>query len=238
MQVAIANPLTDGWLKSIWDSYRIVHPLITVLDPQSQARMIRTLIDVYRHEGYLPDCRMSLCKGWTQGGSNADVLLVDSFVKGLTDGIDWDTGYEALIKDAEDEPPDWKFEGRGQIAEYQSLGYVPMAPSYSRSISRTIEYAYNDFCIAEMAKNTGRHDDYEKYAARSRNWRNMYRRDQKSEVNGKDTGFEGFFQPRYANGSWGHQDPLACSALLDFNGCYLGPNGLETYEGSSWLYSL
>lgn len=63
--------------------------------------MIRTLIDIYRHEGRLPDCRMSLCKGFTQGGSNADVVLADGFLKGLTDGIDWDTAYEAVVSDAE-----------------------------------------------------------------------------------------------------------------------------------------
>jgi putative alpha-1,2-mannosidase len=85
----------------IWDSYRSIHPLITLLDPVSQTRMVRSLIDIYRHEGKLPDCRMSLCKGFTQGGSNADVVLADSYVKGLTGGIDWKTGYEAVVSDAE-----------------------------------------------------------------------------------------------------------------------------------------
>lgn len=63
--------------------------------------MIRSLIDIYRFEGKLPDCRMSLCKGFTQGGSNADVVLADAYLKGLADGIDWKTGYEAVISDAE-----------------------------------------------------------------------------------------------------------------------------------------
>lgn len=63
--------------------------------------MVRGLIDIYRHEGKLPDCRMSFCKGFTQGGSNADNVLVDSYLKGLTDGIDWEAGYEAVISDAE-----------------------------------------------------------------------------------------------------------------------------------------
>lgn len=63
--------------------------------------MVRSLIDIYRFEGWLPDCRMDLCKGYTQGGSNADVVLADSFVKGLVDGIDWETGYEAVLKDAQ-----------------------------------------------------------------------------------------------------------------------------------------
>lgn len=65
--------------------------------------MVRALIDVYRHEGKLPDCRMSLCKGFTQGGSNADNLLADSYLKGLRDGIDWNTGFEAVVSDAEGE---------------------------------------------------------------------------------------------------------------------------------------
>ncbi len=63
--------------------------------------MVRSLIDIYRFEGKLPDCRMSLCKGFTQGGSNADVVLADAYVKGLTDGIDWAKGYEAVVSDAE-----------------------------------------------------------------------------------------------------------------------------------------
>lgn len=65
--------------------------------------MIRSLIDIYRHEGYLPDCRMNLCEGFTQGGSNADVVLADAFLKGLNDSVDWETGYEAVVKNAEGE---------------------------------------------------------------------------------------------------------------------------------------
>lgn len=87
----------------IWDSFRSQHALITLMDPHAQALMVRSLIDIYRHEGWLPDCRMSLCKGFSQGGSNADNLLADSYVKGLRDGIDWNTGYEAVLVDAEGE---------------------------------------------------------------------------------------------------------------------------------------
>lgn len=65
--------------------------------------MVRSLIDIYRFEGWLPDCRMDLCKGYTQGGSNADVVLADALVKGLVDGIDWEIGYEAVLKDAQGE---------------------------------------------------------------------------------------------------------------------------------------
>lgn len=65
--------------------------------------MVRSLIDIYRHEGKLPDCRMSFCKGYTQGGSNADVVIVDALLKNITKGVDWNLAYEAVISDAEGE---------------------------------------------------------------------------------------------------------------------------------------
>jgi putative alpha-1,2-mannosidase len=75
--------------------------------------MIRSLVDICRHEGYLPDCRMSLCKGFTQG-SNANVLIADAYLKNVTD-VDWTTAYEAVVKDAEVEPPNWAIQGRSSL---------------------------------------------------------------------------------------------------------------------------
>ena len=228
----------------MWDSFRSIHQAITLFDPYSQSLMIRTLLDVYRHEGKLPDCRMSLCKGFTQGGSNADVVLVDSYLKNISQDIDWDLAYEAMISDAEDEPSNWAVQGRGGLASWKSLHYIPAddfdpygVGPFTRSISRTVEYAYNDFCIASMAQRMGRQDDYEKYIERAGYWRNVYKEDQTSFINETDTGFTGFHQPRYLNGTFGFQDPLFCSHLLNFTSCYLNPNGHETYEGSPWLYT-
>ena len=70
----------------------------------------------------------------------------------------------------------------------------------------------------------------------------MYKADQTSALytgfpNETDTGFVGFLQPKYLNGTWGYQDPIFCSPLLNFTSCYLNPDGHETYEGSSWLYT-
>jgi putative alpha-1,2-mannosidase len=100
-----------------------------------------------------------------------------------------------------------------------------------------VEYAYDDFCIAEMAKGLGKTADYEKYTRRSSNWENMFNPDQTSFINGTDTGFVGFLQPKFLNQTWGYQDPILCSPLLNFTSCYLNPNGHETYEGSSWMYT-
>lgn len=222
---------------SIWDSFRSAHPLLTLIDPVSQTRMLQSLVDIYRHEGYLPDCRMSLCKGHTQGGSNADTLLADAYLKGITD-VDWQTAYEAVVKDAEVEPTNWNYEGRGGLVSWHTLGYIPKNDNdqlgtglHTRSVSRTVEYAYNDFCISEMAKGLGNEADYEKYTRRAHNWVNVFKTDQHSD------GFTGFLQPKLANGTWSFQDPIFCSPLSNFTACYLSYDGHETYEGSCWLYT-
>jgi putative alpha-1,2-mannosidase len=221
----------------------VQHPLLTVIDPEAQVQMLASLLDIYKHEGWLPDCRMSLCKGWTQGGSNADVVLVDAYVKNLTTKVDWNLALEAIINDAENEPLEWSYEGRGGLQSWKKLDYIPYLDfdpvgfgTNSRSVSRTLEYSYNDFCLATLGKGLGKDEVYNKYIARSTNWQNLWRADQKSLINGVDTGFVGFPQPKYLNATWGYQDPIACSSLADF--CSLTTNPSETFEASIWQYQL
>ncbi|OCK85358.1 glycoside hydrolase family 92 protein [Lepidopterella palustris CBS 459.81] len=232
-----AEPYFDSFY-CIWDSFRVQHPFLTIVDPATQSQMVRSLLDTYKHEGWLPDCRMSLCKGWTQGGSNADVVIADAYVKNLT-GIDWSLAYSAVVNDAENEPPDWSNEGRGGLMSWKKLNYIPYLDydylgfgTNSRSISRTLEYSYNDYCVSTLAKGLGK--DHSKYLARAQNWMNLYKADQNSSINGSDTGFTGFFQPKYMNGTWGYQNPIACSPLTDF--CSLTSNPSETFESSVWEY--
>ncbi|KOS22976.1 putative glycosidase [Escovopsis weberi] len=225
----------------LWDGFRVQHPLLTILDPRAQTDMVRALLDIYRHEGWLPDCRMSLCKGWTQGGSNADVVIADAYVKNLSSTIDWDLALEAVVTDAEKEPLEWSYEGRGGLASWKALHYIPYLdfdPSgfgtNSRSVSRTLEYSYDDFCVAQLAGGLGKGDLHGKYSQRSMNWQNLWKADQASLINGSDTGFRGFFQPRFQNGTFGFQDPIACSNLAGF--CSLTTNPSETFEASIWQY--
>ncbi|KAJ5166735.1 secreted glycosidase [Penicillium canariense] len=224
----------------LWDEFRAQLPLLTVIDPQAQSKMVRSLLDTFKHEGWLPDCRMSLCKGWTQGGSNADVVLADAYVKNLT-GIDWELAYKAMVNDAENEPLEWSYEGRGGLQSWKKLHYIPYLDfdylgfgTNSRSVSRTVEYAYNDHGIALVGKGLGT-TDYMTYLSRASNWKNLFKADQKSFLeNGTDTGFTGFLQPRHLNGTWGFQDPIACSALASW--CSLTSNPSETFESSIWEY--
>lgn len=230
----------------IWDLFRSQLPFLTIADTGTVTQVIRSLISTYEHEGWLPDCRMSLCKGYTQGGSNADVVLADAYLKGLRDGIDWDKGYEAVVKDAEEEPFSWSVEGRGGLDSWKRLGYIPVQDfdykgfgTMTRSVSRTLEYSYNDFCIAQMAGAMGKDGDREKYLVSSDNWKNLYKEDQTSSLfDGQDTGFTGFFQPRFLNETWGFQNPLNCSTLDPVSVCSLQNNGPETFESSIWEYGL
>ncbi|KAG6201593.1 hypothetical protein E4U50_006658 [Claviceps purpurea] len=225
----------------IWDSFRAQHPLLTILDPEAQTQMVQSLLDMYTHEGWLPDCHMSMCQGWTQGGSNADVVLVDAYVKNLSSTINWPLALEAILTDAENEPQEWSHHGRGGLHSWRKYNYIPYLDfdpwgfgTNSRSVSRTLEYAYNDFCLATLAGGLNKPDMRAKYMQRSMNWRNLWKEDQTSFIKGNDTGFRGFFQPKYMNGTWGFQDPIACSALAGF--CSLTSNPSETFEASIWQY--
>ncbi|KAK4176832.1 family 92 putative glycoside hydrolase [Triangularia setosa] len=246
------NNSTEPYFDSfycIWDSFRAQHPLLTIIDPAAQTEMIRALIDIYRHEGKLPDCRMSFSKGFTQGGSNADIVIADAFIKNLTDDIDWATAYKAVISDAEEEPQMWGVEGRGNLESWHKLGYIPWddidtngTGPMSRSISRGVEYAYDDFTISLLASGLGHHSDAKKYHQRGSNWRNYWNPDQadlyREDPDGPvlKTKFKGFMQPRKLDGSFRYENTRACSPVHNMHICYYD-TALSSYEGSPWLYS-
>ncbi len=187
-----SEPYYDDYY-TLWDTFRATHPLFTLLAPSRQVDMVRSLIDIYEHEGYMPDGRSGNYNGQVQSGSNSDVLIADAYVKGLT-GIDYEKAFEAMKQNAEVEPEDARKEGRGGIDEYKEKGYISLA--HERSGSRTYEYAYNDYCLATVAKGLNKEADYEKYLGRSNNWKNLWN-DQVESL-----GFTGFMWPRYENGDW------------------------------------
>ncbi|KAJ7227841.1 glycosyl hydrolase family 92-domain-containing protein [Mycena haematopus] len=158
----------------------------------------------------------------TQGGSNADNLLSDSFVKGITAGIDWETGYEAMVKDATVEG-DFSVQGRGGIAARASHGYVP-------ECSRLLEYAYNDFGIGLVAQGLGKPADTANY----------FKKSGIGSISGTPTpqipGSRDSSSPGTPMGR-GTSIPDHCSPVFGHNDCFLNPSGGEFYEASSWEYS-
>ena len=187
------SPYYDDYY-AIWDTYRTSTPLITLLDEQREADIVNALLNIYKREGYMPDARSGDCNGRTQGGSNAEVVIADAFVKGLK-GIDYNLALQAMLKDAEVDPgADHEKHGRGGLKEYTELGYIPYG--IDRAGNRTIEYAYNDYCIALVAKGLGRTDIYEQYLKQSQNWKNLWRSDYEWD------GMKGYIMPKDAQGRW------------------------------------
>ncbi len=187
------SPYYDDYY-AIWDTYRTSTPLITLLDEQREADIVNALLNIYKREGYMPDARSGDCNGRTQGGSNAEVVIADAFVKGLK-GIDYNLALQAMLKDAEVDPgADHEKHGRGGLKEYTELGYIPYG--IDRAGNRTIEYAYNDYCIALVAKGLGRSDIYEQYLKQSKNWKNLWRSDYEWD------GVKGYIMPKDAQGRW------------------------------------
>lgn len=214
------EPYYDDYY-TLWDTFRATHPLFTLLVPSRQIDMVRSLVDTYVHEGYMPDGRSGNYNGQVQAGSNSDVVVADAYVKGLA-GIDYEKAFEAMCKNAEVEPENARKEGRGGATEYNEKGYISTANE--RSGSRTYEYAYNDYCIATVAKGLGKDAEYAKYLGRSNNWKNLWN-DQVESL-----GFKGFMWPRYENGDWVNWKEWGM-----FN-----DGGWEgvTYESYSWEMSL
>jgi predicted alpha-1,2-mannosidase len=205
---------------AIWDTFRSSSPLLTLMDPDREAAIVRALIDIYRHDGYLPDARSGNFNGRTQGGSNAEFQLTDAFIKGLK-GIDWQAALAAELHDAEDAPADHFKEGRGGLDDWKTLGYVSIEGS-DRPASVHMDYAANDYEVALLARGLGKPDLYQKYLKRSGNWRNLWDKDF------TDGGFTGFIRSRHRDGSW-----LTPFTAMDF--CTWG--GPTFYEGNSWTYS-
>ncbi len=175
---------------SLWDTYRNEHPLLVLLEPERDAEMIHALVRMFEEGGWMPKWPNPRYTN-VMIGTHADSIIADAFVKGVRN-FDAERAYEAMLKDAEQPGSQTLagyYEGRRGIEFYKRLGYVP-ADRVGEATSRTLEFAYNDFCVAQMAKALGRMDDYRKYLRRSLNYRNVF----DPEV--------GFARGRREDGSW------------------------------------
>lgn len=178
---------------ALWDTYRTSMPLLMEYYPERATDIVRALLAIYRHEGYMPDARSGDCNGRTQGGSHADVVIAEAYARGLT-GIDYREALQAMLKDGDVPPKDDEKEGRGGLREYIRLGYVPYG--IPRAGTRTVEYCYDDWCIAQVAKGLGKRAIYNRYMRRSRSWQNLWRKDYEWR------GMTGFILPRDVSGRW------------------------------------
>lgn len=187
------SPYYDDFY-ALWDTYRTSLPLITLIDEQREIELVNSLLNICKRDGFLPDARSGNANGRTQGGSNAEIVIADAFCKRLK-GIDYEEALRAMLKDALVAPGgNEEQEGRGGLEAYNRLGYIPYG--IDRAGNRTVEYAYDDWCIAQMARAMGYHELYQRFMRQSANWKNLWRSDYEYD------GMRGFIMPKDKDGNW------------------------------------
>ena len=167
---------------SMWDTYRAVHPLYNIIAPKQSADMMQSLVTMYEQGGWLPifPCWNSYTAAMI--GDHCSVVLADAYIKGIRD-FNAEKAYEGMRKNAFETPAsfdDYKNGmGRRALQSYLKFGYIPLEDGVKEAFhqdeqtSRTLEYAFDDFAVAQMAKALGKNDDYNLLMARSENWRNV-----------------------------------------------------------------
>lgn len=160
---------------SLWDTYRTLHPLLTLLYPEYQTDFLRSLTAMAQDGGWMP--RWPLGTAYTNGmlGESATIVFADSILKGIDpDAVGLADAYAAMRKTATAPvPQDSPYGGRSGVLDYIDLGYVPLESGGS-SVSWTLESAYNDHALAALATALGDPEDAAMFAARAGNWRNTY----------------------------------------------------------------
>ncbi|QDU58943.1 GH92 family glycosyl hydrolase [Aeoliella mucimassa] len=192
----------------LWDTYRTAFPFFVLYYPEHSSQILEGWLNAYREGGRLPN--------WPSPGnrpcmigSHSDSIFADAWVKGLRT-FDLKDAYAAVKKNAMEDDA-WGWAGRDHLNEYHELGYVPVDARKDAATSCTLEYAYDDYCVAQLAKAIGRQEDYELLMQRAKNYRNVW--DEQTE----------FMRGKQSNGAWQEPfDPLA------WGGAYV--------EGNAWQW--
>ncbi len=201
---------------SFWDTFRAEMPLLALVEPQRSIDVIKTLIAQYEQGGWLPTPQQ-FGNSYTNDmiGDHPAAVIVDALEKGIND-FDVNKAYEAVRKNAMETPPsDHPSRGRVGLDYYLEFGYLPY-DKVRESVSRTLEYAYNDWCIAQFAKLLGKTDDYNLFLNRAKNYLN---------VMDPSTGLA---RPKDSKGKW----------LSPFNATFVGHGDQRHYtEANAWQYT-
>ena len=161
---------------SLWDTYRNLHQLLTLVYPEKQIDMVRSMVDIYKEWGWMPKWELFGRETFTMEGDPAIPVISDTWQKGLRD-FDIDAAYEAFIKSATTAGS--KNAMRPDIDPYLEKGYVPLGlyssdPSGDNSVSHALEYYVADNALALLAEGLGKDEDAEKFRKQSLGYRNYY----------------------------------------------------------------
>lgn len=175
---------------SCWDTYRSQHPLLTLTAPEHVNSFIKSIAAKTEHYGWLPAQHFLNVFGEAMVGDHLVPVIVDAYLKGFRD-FDVQFLYEAMKKKALENPTETRLvhAGRSGLDYYKTLGYTPV-DKITESVPNTLELAYDDWCIAQLAKELGKNDDYELFIKRAGYYKNLW--DKETQ----------FMRPRKSNGNW------------------------------------
>ncbi|WP_160716293.1 GH92 family glycosyl hydrolase [Chitinophaga solisilvae] len=207
MNIHTANGYTNYTTFSLWDTYRALHPLFNVIQPKRNADMIQSMLHHYEQsvQHMLPVWSHYANENWCMTGYHSVSVIADAIMKGNAP-FDVNKALDACVATARHRT----YDGLGY---YMDMGYVPEDKN-GASVSKTLEYAYDDWCIAQVAQKLGRTDLYNEFIRRAANYKNVYDRS------------TGFMRPRLSDGSF----------KVSFDPLQTHDQGF--IEGNAWNYSL
>ncbi|MDF1570389.1 MAG: GH92 family glycosyl hydrolase [Bacteroidales bacterium] len=189
-----------------WDTFRAVFPFFNLMFRDLNSKIMQGLANTYRESGWLPEWASPGHRS-VMIGSNSASIIADAYLKGI-DMPDRDILYEAILKNSENEGP-LRSVGRYGVDYYNRLGYIPYDVGINENTARTLEYAYDDFTIAEMAEKSGRPaEEVGLFRQRSMNYKNVF----DPTINfmrGKN--LDGTFQQPFRPDKWGDAFTEGCS---------------------------
>lgn len=204
---------------SLWDTYRNLHQLETLLYPTRQLDMVRSMIDMYKEWGWMPKWELFGRETWTMEGDPSIPVITDTYLKGLRD-FDVETAYKAFLASATLPGKDNKM--RPDIDDYLTKGYVPLGRyaqdnSGDNSVSHALEYYIADYALSQLAGALGHTADAKRFYQQSLGYKHYYCKEY------------GTLRPRYEDGTW--LTPFDPKAGADFS------NAPGFHEGSAWNYT-
>lgn len=193
----------DGYLYTdtgFWDTFRALFPLLNLVYPSVNQEIQQGLANIARENEFLPEWASPGHRGCMVGNNSASVVA-DAILKGITPEEDWQTLYDCIVYGTEHVHPQVSSTGRLGHEYYNTLGYIPYNVGIHESVARTLEYAYNDWCILQLARKLGRPAaELEKWEARSDNWKNVFDPEH-NLMRGRNA--DGSFQEPFSPYKWG-----------------------------------
>lgn len=203
----VANNETHYTTFSLWDTFRASHPLYTLLEPERVTDFVKSMIRQYEYYGYLPIWQLWGQDNYCMIGNHSIPVITDAILKGIP-GIDMEKAYEAVYNSSVTSHPNSPFE------VWEKYGFMP-ENIQTQSVSITLEQAFDDWCVAQLAAKLNKDADYQRFHKRSEYYRNLFHPKTK------------FFQSKNDKGEW----------VEPFDPYQYGGNGGHPFtEGNAWQY--